>query len=71
MSKQYYDVDGNERTLSEMVRLEPEWAANRIRVGEVAIEMLNAVHRMVVTDSKNDHAADEVLGIMRSIMRED
>jgi len=33
MSKQqYYDRDGNPVTLDKLCRLEPEWAANRIRV---------------------------------------
>ena len=36
--KVYYDVDGNEKTLAQMVRCEPEWARNRIIVGEEAIE---------------------------------
>ena len=29
--RRYYDSDGNERTIYEMVRLEPEWAANIIQ----------------------------------------
>ena len=38
--KKYYDSEGNECSLFEMVRREPEWAANRIREGEHAIETL-------------------------------
>ena len=40
-TKTYYDVEGNERTLDQMVKHEPAWAANRIRAGEKAIERLN------------------------------
>ena len=36
-AKVYYDVDGNERTIHQMVELEPGWAANKIQVGEAAI----------------------------------
>jgi len=32
--KKYYDTDGNEVTLHKLVRLEPEWAVSRIKVGE-------------------------------------
>ena len=35
--KTYYDTEGNERTIWQMVKREPEWAANRIQVGESAI----------------------------------
>ena len=30
---QYFDVDGNPVSLHRLCRLEPEWAANRVRVG--------------------------------------
>lgn len=31
MDKQYFDTDGNKRSLNWMTRNEPEWAANVIR----------------------------------------
>jgi hypothetical protein len=36
--KAYHDSDGNECSIWQMVRREPEWAANRIQEGEKAIE---------------------------------
>jgi hypothetical protein len=39
-AKIYFDADGNERTIYQMVKSEPEWAANRIQEGEKAIEQL-------------------------------
>ena len=35
--KTYYDTEGNECSIWQMVKREPEWAANRIHVGECAI----------------------------------
>ena len=35
--RKYQDGDGNDCTLEQMVRREPEWAASRIRAGEAAI----------------------------------
>jgi len=40
LSKRYFDIDGNPRTIMEMVRLEPEWAAHRIQEGEKALAKL-------------------------------
>jgi hypothetical protein len=48
----YKDFDGNERSLYWMVKYEPEWAANRIRVGEAAIEKLS---RLQKTSSNSDN----------------
>ena len=36
--KIYYDMEGNPRTIWQMVKESPEWAANRIQEGEKAIE---------------------------------
>lgn len=38
--KIYHDSKGNERTIWQMVREEPEWAAARVQEGEKAIERL-------------------------------
>ena len=37
LSKVYYDGDGNELNILQIVKLSPEWAANRIQEGEKAI----------------------------------
>ena len=34
----YHDVEGNERTIHQMVKEEPIWAANRVQEGEKAIK---------------------------------
>jgi len=39
-SKRYMDIHGNECSIWQMVRREPEWAAVRIQEGEKAIEEL-------------------------------
>ena len=33
----YRDVDGNEVTLLQLIKLEPEWAHSRIKAGEEAV----------------------------------
>jgi len=38
LNKVYYDSDGNAKTILQMVKLYPEWAANRIQEGEKAIK---------------------------------
>ena len=37
LNKVYYDLDGNAKTILQMVKLYPEWAANRIQEGEKTI----------------------------------
>jgi len=39
-AKIYKDGEGNECTIHQMVKREPQWAANRIQEGEKAIERL-------------------------------
>lgn len=34
----YHDVEGTERTLYEMLKVEPEWAVSRIKAGERAVK---------------------------------
>lgn len=38
LEKAYYNLEGKERTILQMVKDYPEWAANRIQEGEKAIE---------------------------------
>lgn len=49
-SKIYQDSQGNECSISQMVKREPEWAANRVQEGEKAIE------RMVLAKSLLEEA---------------
>jgi len=41
-AKVYHDIDGNECTIFQMVRREPEWTASRFQFMEVEIERLTA-----------------------------
>jgi hypothetical protein len=45
LTKIYFDAEGNERNILEMVRREPNWAANRIQEGEKAIENMKTEKR--------------------------
>jgi hypothetical protein len=47
LSKRYEDVDGNPRDILWMVTNNPEWAANRIQIGEVAIAENAALRQRV------------------------
>lgn len=40
-AKIYHDSDGNERSIMQMIRYEPYWAANRVQEGEKAITERN------------------------------
>ena len=40
LEKTYYDSDGYPGNILQIVKREPEWAANRIQEGEKAIEEL-------------------------------
>lgn len=44
-AKVYLDADGRECTIWQMVRREPEWAANRIQEGEKALEKLEKLEK--------------------------
>ena len=44
-AKIYHDSDGKECSIWQMVRHEPEWAANRIQEGEKAIVELDALRK--------------------------
>lgn len=41
--KRYEDSNGNKCHILEMISREPEWAANRLQAGEMAIESLEAL----------------------------
>lgn len=44
-AKIYYDIEGNEYSIMQMVKREPFWAANRIQEGEKAIAELKALSK--------------------------
>ena len=46
-TKTYYDSQERPRSLSAMIRVEPEWAANRIRAGEDAEAKLTKIREAV------------------------
>ena len=56
-AKIYRDLEGNERTIYQMVKHEPEWAANRIQAGEDALnslQQLKAEIRLLLTEIEYD-----------------
>ncbi len=42
-AKIYRDSEDNECSIYQMVRVEPDWAANRIQAGEKALELIKAI----------------------------
>ncbi len=42
-AKVYRDIEGNEVTLRQLIKLEPEWAYGRIKAGEKAIQQNTAL----------------------------
>jgi len=47
--KIYRDSDGMNRHILQMVKVEPEWAANRVQEGEIAIEENEKLRRAILT----------------------
>ena len=39
-AKIYHDAEGNERTIHQMIKLEPEWAAVKVQEGEIAFKRM-------------------------------
>ena len=54
-SKVYRDSNGVECSVWQMVRREPDWAANRVQEGELAIEQLAALN---AESQKPSHNSD-------------
>jgi len=55
LEKIYHDVEGNECNILQLVKKEPEWAANRIQIGEKYKEMwkcLKECFKQVICPSK-------------------
>ena len=47
-AKVYHDSKGQPCSIIQIVKREPEWAANRIQEGEKAIEKVNCVYALLV-----------------------
>src|SRR5690606_8063243 len=67
MSDRYYDAEGNEVSLDQLCKLEPEWAANRIREYERR-EKLH-MDRIVALEQQNEALASR-LDSAENAMRE-
>lgn len=46
-AKIYQDSEGNDCSIWQVVRREPDWAANRIQVGEKAIERVAELEQAI------------------------
>lgn len=60
LHKVYYDGDGNPRTMLQLVKQEPEWAANRLQEGERAIEQLAALKNVEPNAASINSAMDAI-----------
>jgi ribosomal protein S27AE len=49
LRKEYYDIDGNACNILQLVKRDPEWAANRIQDGERAIAKLHEMKNFAAT----------------------
>ena len=58
-AKVYTDSDGNECTIHQMVRQEPEWAAARIQVGERAIERVKQLEVLIENNNLSNTRKDD------------
>ena len=65
--KVYLNSDDNERTIHQMIKEEPQWAANRVQEGEKAIERvkeleskINLLKTMAVCDCCGCMAIDDL-----------
>lgn len=55
MAKIYYDSENKQCSILQMVKKEPNWAANRIQEGEKAINKLEEIRKNIM---KNCHDCD-------------
>lgn len=67
MSKKYRDIKNNERNILEMLKLYPEWAANRLQLGEKAIDVIK---RIRVILERNDIDLQKLLLDLREVAKE-
>jgi hypothetical protein len=59
-AKVYKDSEGNDCNILQMVKREPEWAANRIQVGEDAIEELRQIKAALAQPDNGGMAAIDI-----------
>ena len=57
LTKVYKDSEGLELSIYQMVRREPDWAANRLQEGELAIEELATLKAESAEKSDNKQSA--------------
>jgi hypothetical protein len=68
-AKIYKDIDGNECSIMQMVRREPDWAANRVQEGEKAFYRLDAGRDYLMSTPAGEITAEgalEALGFGRN-----
>lgn len=61
-AKIYHDSEGNECTIYQAVMREPEWAASRIQVGEVAIKRVQILEDALSEIAKYPSTPKDELG---------
>ena len=64
-AKIYHDIDGNKVTLYQLVKLDTEWAKNRIVAGEIALSQLATIERD--TAEKCAFIAHETIELKRDV----
>jgi hypothetical protein len=76
-AKIYHDIDGNERTIWQMIKEEPEWAAARVQEGEIAIENARAweeigeiKNRIIETQKQHIEDLKKLLAIREGLITE-
>lgn len=59
--KIYYDSEGNERSIMQMVKGEPYWAANRVQEGEKAFSRLDSGREYLMSVQANEITVEDTL----------
>ena len=67
MTNKYLDAKGNKVNISKMLQQQPEWAANRLQLGEKAIDV---VKRIRVLLERNDIDLQKLLLDIREVAKE-
>lgn len=69
-AKVYVDAEGNDRTIRQMVKYEPEWAATRLQVGELYQESWDKLRGMIEKslDAELNKSTMKVLYLIKSHM---
>lgn len=64
----YYDSNGDERTIWQMVKDEPEWAAARIQEGEKAVKQLETIRKGVEGIGMNNRNCDQCQDVIDEVL---